>query len=323
MKFGIFYEHQLPRPWHERSRVRAVQELARPDRARRPARLRLRLGGRAPLPRGVLALLRARGVPRRRQPAHEEHPPRPRHHPAHDQPSGARRRARGHARPASPTAASSSASARARASPSCTRSTAASATSATSGRTPCARSCRCSANDGWEYHGEYFDFPLRNVVPKPLQKPHPPLWVACSQLDTIAMAGQRGMGALGFQFVSAEAAHAWVNAYYNAFVKRLEKLARLPDESEHRGRERLHVRRDRRGGACAKADGWTFFQFALRFYSQHGPVGPGSVNMWARVPGVGRRPPAGQKSRAARADRLARDDAPEAARVRGRRTSIR
>ena len=28
---------------------------------------------------------------------------------------------------------------------------------------------------GCEYHGKYFDFPLRNVLPKPVQKPHPPL----------------------------------------------------------------------------------------------------------------------------------------------------
>src|SRR3546814_13842675 len=34
-------------------------------------------------------------------------------------------------------------------------------------------------NEGWEYEGKYFKFPLRNVVPKPLQKPHPPLWIAC------------------------------------------------------------------------------------------------------------------------------------------------
>ena len=51
---------------------------------------------------------------------------------------------------------------------------------------------------GWEYDGEYFKFPFRNVLPKPVQKPNPPLWVACSQLDTIEMAGRRGMGALGF-----------------------------------------------------------------------------------------------------------------------------
>ena len=28
---------------------------------------------------------------------------------------------------------------------------------------------------GSEHHGKYFDIPLRNVVPKPIQKPHPPL----------------------------------------------------------------------------------------------------------------------------------------------------
>ncbi|MGC2084559.1 MAG: LLM class flavin-dependent oxidoreductase, partial [Bradyrhizobium sp.] len=56
---------------------------------------------------------------------------------------------------------------------------------------------------GTEHHGKYFDIPLRNVVPKPVQKPHPPLWMACSQLPTIERAGQSGFGALGFQFVSA------------------------------------------------------------------------------------------------------------------------
>ena len=133
--------------------------------------------------------------------------------------------------------------------------------------------------EGWEYHGEFFDFPLRNVVPKPFQKPHPPLWVACSQLETIVMAGERGLGALGFQFVSAEAARAWVNAYYNAFTKRLDKLCDYatnpniaivsqfmcaPTDEEAR----------------AKADGSTFFQFALVFYNTNGPVVPGTVSLW-------------------------------------------
>ncbi|MEX2238505.1 MAG: LLM class flavin-dependent oxidoreductase [Dehalococcoidia bacterium] len=132
---------------------------------------------------------------------------------------------------------------------------------------------------GTEYHGEYFDFPLRNVVPKPLQKPHPPLWVACSQLETVAMAGRRGMGALGFQFVSAAAAEAWVNAYYNSYVKRLEKLA---DYKTNPGIAVVS------GFMCAETDekavelsqGWTFFQFSLMFYNTHGPVVPGTVNLW-------------------------------------------
>ena len=134
-------------------------------------------------------------------------------------------------------------------------------------------------SDAFEYHGEYFDFPLRNVLPKPYQKPHPPLWVACSQIDTIEMAGRRGMGALGFQFVSAEAAEAWVNAYYNSFVKRLDKLA------DYETNPNIAVVS---GFMCAetdeeayrKADGWTFFQFALRFYATHGVIDPGSVSLW-------------------------------------------
>ena len=46
------------------------------------------------------------------------------------------------------------------------------------------------------YEGRWLSMPPRNVVPKPKQQPHPPLWVACSRRDTILMAAQRGLGAL-------------------------------------------------------------------------------------------------------------------------------
>jgi alkanesulfonate monooxygenase SsuD/methylene tetrahydromethanopterin reductase-like flavin-dependent oxidoreductase (luciferase family) len=133
--------------------------------------------------------------------------------------------------------------------------------------------------EGWEYHGEFFDFPLRNVVPKPRQKPHPPLWVACSQLETIVMAGERGLGALGFQFVSAEAAHAWVNAYYNAYTKRLAPLAPyVTNPNIAVVSQFMCAETDEE--ARLRADGSTFFQFALAFYNSHGPVAPGTVRLW-------------------------------------------
>ncbi len=135
------------------------------------------------------------------------------------------------------------------------------------------------SNEGWEYHGEHFDFPLRNVVPKPLQKPHPPLWVACSQLETIQMAGRRGIGALGFQFVSAEAARAWVNAYYNAFTRELDLLC------DHATNPNIAVVSqfmcaETDEEAQRRADGSSFFQFALRFYNTNGPVVPGTLSLW-------------------------------------------
>ncbi len=135
---------------------------------------------------------------------------------------------------------------------------------------------------GAEYHGPHFDFPLRNVLPKPRQKPHPPLWMACSQLPTITYAGQRGIGALGFQFVSADAAHAWVHAYYNGITKRLDRLADYPT-NPNIALVSFFMCAKTDEEAYAKADGATFFQFCLRFYGanrgrQRPP--PGALNMW-------------------------------------------
>ena len=46
------------------------------------------------------------------------------------------------------------------------------------------------------HDGEYFHIPLRQVLPKPLQKPHPPLWSACASEETTRRAGELGLGAL-------------------------------------------------------------------------------------------------------------------------------
>ena len=65
------------------------------------------------------------------------------------------------------------------------------------------------------YEGKYFSMPCRNIVPKSVQKPHPPIWVACSNRETIKMAARLGIGALTFAFVDpAEASH-WVEEYYS------------------------------------------------------------------------------------------------------------
>ena len=64
------------------------------------------------------------------------------------------------------------------------------------------------------YDGTYLRMPPRNVVPKPMQRPHPPLWVACSRRETIHLAGRSGIGALSFSFAEPEEAARWVSEYY-------------------------------------------------------------------------------------------------------------
>ena len=46
------------------------------------------------------------------------------------------------------------------------------------------------SKESWEFHGQYYDFPARNVIPKPLQKPHPPLFFGGSSEGALAMGSQ-------------------------------------------------------------------------------------------------------------------------------------
>lgn len=74
---------------------------------------------------------------------------------------------------------------------------------------------RCMTETPFTGHvGQYVTMPPRNVVPKPRQRPHPPVWVACSRRDTIHLAAQKGIGALTFAFIDPEEAQHWVSDYY-------------------------------------------------------------------------------------------------------------
>jgi alkanesulfonate monooxygenase SsuD/methylene tetrahydromethanopterin reductase-like flavin-dependent oxidoreductase (luciferase family) len=46
------------------------------------------------------------------------------------------------------------------------------------------------------YDGTYYQIPRREVLPKPVQRPHPPLWSACGSDETARLTGSLGMGGL-------------------------------------------------------------------------------------------------------------------------------
>jgi alkanesulfonate monooxygenase SsuD/methylene tetrahydromethanopterin reductase-like flavin-dependent oxidoreductase (luciferase family) len=131
------------------------------------------------------------------------------------------------------------------------------------------------------YDGKYFSMPCRNVVPKPVQKPHPPLWVACSNRDTIHLAARLGMGALTFAFVDPAEARKWVSEYYeilktecvpighavNANIAMVTGFSCHPDEEEAR----------RRG-----EDGFRFFGYGLGHHYIFGSHKPGRTDIWQR-----------------------------------------
>ena len=128
--------------------------------------------------------------------------------------------------------------------------------------------------------GQFVKMPPRNVVPKPVQKPHPPLWVACSRRDTILLAAQKGIGALTFAFIDPEEARSWVHDYYttlenegvpvgkavNANVACVTTFMCSPTEEE----------------AIANGlAGANFFGYSLAHFYVFGEHKPGVTDVWA------------------------------------------
>src|SRR5947199_3975949 len=128
--------------------------------------------------------------------------------------------------------------------------------------------------------GKYVSMPPRNVIPKPKQKPHPPVWVACSRRDTILLAARKGIGALSFSFIEPEAAKEWADEYY-AILESEEcvpagfewnpnlavVLPMMLDEDEARAIDK-------------GIDGAHFFGYSLAHYYVFGEHVPGETNVW-------------------------------------------
>jgi alkanesulfonate monooxygenase SsuD/methylene tetrahydromethanopterin reductase-like flavin-dependent oxidoreductase (luciferase family) len=129
------------------------------------------------------------------------------------------------------------------------------------------------------HEGKYFTMPPRNVVPKPVQKPHPPLWVACSRRETIHLAAKLGIGALTFAFVSPDEARQWVNDYYTTLENECEPIgyAINPNIAIVTG-----FMCDNNAELAHKAgdEGLKFFSYALGHHYAFGRHEPGKTNIW-------------------------------------------
>ena len=51
-------------------------------------------------------------------------------------------------------------------------------------------------SDEFEWEGEHWQVPKRRVLPKPVQKPHPRMYLACTQADSFRLAAEKGLGVL-------------------------------------------------------------------------------------------------------------------------------
>ena len=91
---------------------------------------------------------------------------------------------------------------------------------------------RIWTEDVVEHHGQFIDFPPRPIHPKPLQDPHPPLYMACTHNETLNDAGGRGIGALVLGFGGPEQVAEKNAIYRKAFANRkdAEQVGQRPTE---------------------------------------------------------------------------------------------
>jgi alkanesulfonate monooxygenase SsuD/methylene tetrahydromethanopterin reductase-like flavin-dependent oxidoreductase (luciferase family) len=130
------------------------------------------------------------------------------------------------------------------------------------------------------YDGRWVSMPPRNVVPKPKQRPHPPLWVACSRRDTIMLAAERGIGALTFSFVDPEDAKEWVDAYYETIASERCVPAGFAVNPNVAVALPMMCHEDEATAIERGVDGIHFFAFALAYYYAFGEHVPGRSNLW-------------------------------------------
>jgi alkanesulfonate monooxygenase SsuD/methylene tetrahydromethanopterin reductase-like flavin-dependent oxidoreductase (luciferase family) len=129
------------------------------------------------------------------------------------------------------------------------------------------------------FSGKYFSMPCRNVLPKPVQRPHPPMWMACTNRETIKVAASLGLGALAFSFVNPNEARLWSEIYYG--IIKSENCIPLGHDvnAQIAMVSSFSVHHDRAEAIRRGHEGFEFFGYALNALVAHDTV-PGRTNLW-------------------------------------------
>ncbi|MBV1878716.1 MAG: LLM class flavin-dependent oxidoreductase [Pseudomonadales bacterium] len=131
------------------------------------------------------------------------------------------------------------------------------------------------------FKGEDWSLPCRNVLPKPIQKPHPPMWMACTNRDTIKEAARNGLGVLAFSFLDPEEAKAWASIYYD--IIRSEECVPLGHtvNANIAMVSAFSLHDDHEEAARRGEDGFRFFEYAVGALVTD-DVLPGRSQLWEK-----------------------------------------
>ena len=97
------------------------------------------------------------------------------------------------------------------------------------------------------FDGQYWSMPPRKILPKPYGAMHPAMWYAAGNPLSFEMAGQKGLGAIGFSLDELAKTEKAIHAYKAAIVERRAGRRLRQRQPDRRQRRDVPVRGPRRG----------------------------------------------------------------------------
>jgi alkanesulfonate monooxygenase SsuD/methylene tetrahydromethanopterin reductase-like flavin-dependent oxidoreductase (luciferase family) len=131
------------------------------------------------------------------------------------------------------------------------------------------------------FHGEFVDMPPRNVVPKPAQRPHPPVWLAATQRETVAMAARGGMGCLSFSLRQPELFEELQREYYSILESdEMVPYTRAVNANVLSTVGHMICADSEEQGIKIMSNGARWFGYGISHYYLGDPHKPGATDLW-------------------------------------------
>jgi alkanesulfonate monooxygenase SsuD/methylene tetrahydromethanopterin reductase-like flavin-dependent oxidoreductase (luciferase family) len=138
--------------------------------------------------------------------------------------------------------------------------------------------------EDYDFHGEHFTVPYpHNVLPKPMDGSHPPIWVACGNPATFGKAGAHGIGAIAFNFEPIFNLKGRVDAYKEAIQSPTDQIGQYKNDNVMMTNAVICLENRERAREIAMSKGRGYLVTMVNLYHDTMPKSPDAIT-WPNAP---------------------------------------